>query len=347
MGVGSELRSCFQLNRSSRSKPGNSSNSNSSSSCTVSKCSSHLDKLIARVSVIEKDCCVDEKSKEYKLDQINKELLDEFSRLKAKMYLDLESIRILIRERKVIINRKGNNVESIERGIMITGEIKNLQTNFKRLADLYTKQCKNRKGKFENIDEKELEQRYNDLAVLKRQIMDCKSNAKSCATTTGLGKGESGGVEEYRTLTELRSEKLQRERDERNNQTTTETITGDDHTGLWNKHEEEDQQKYIQKWKKQDQEFDTHLSEIGQAIDRISEVAVQIGEKAEVGSEMVKELQTQADEATVELKLVNSKLKAVMLKQNNTTCCCRVVLGVLLIGLVVLFVSVLKKRIID
>lgn len=57
---------------------------------------------------------------------------------------------------------------------------------------------------------------------------------------------------------------------------------------------------------------DIQVGEIGDAIDRLGEVALQIGEKADKQAELVAGLHQQADEANKDIIAVNNKIKELL-----------------------------------
>lgn len=57
---------------------------------------------------------------------------------------------------------------------------------------------------------------------------------------------------------------------------------------------------------------DRQVGQIGDAVDRLAEIAVQIGHKAEQQSQLVAELHEQADDANAELLAVNDTIKDVL-----------------------------------
>eukprot|EP00922_Rhytidocystis_sp_ex-Travisia-forbesii_P061330 GHVS01090921.1.p1 GENE.GHVS01090921.1~~GHVS01090921.1.p1 ORF type:complete len:321 (-),score=88.57 GHVS01090921.1:497-1459(-) len=287
-----------------------------------------LDELLSKVEMIEKECLVDERSQEHMLDKLG-QVKDEFNRIKGGIYIYMEECRSLIRERQEIVRLSGNSVDSIERGVKINGSLKRMEQDFRRLVEVYTRQCRQR-TKLELSDE-ELEERYKAINMVKRQIEECRATSRLFGGRGGAGE-DVGGVEEtFKTLTELRTEKLDGGEGEGRVVVT------------WEDEKAEDVE-VIERWRERDAEFDKHIAEIGDAVDRIGEVAVTIGDKAEVQGQMAEELQLQTDDAANELKIVNNALRTVIKKQKSATCCCRVVLAVILLGLVLLVVTLVKNR---
>eukprot|EP00923_Selenidium_pygospionis_P034660 GHVN01060327.1.p1 GENE.GHVN01060327.1~~GHVN01060327.1.p1 ORF type:complete len:178 (+),score=30.36 GHVN01060327.1:106-639(+) len=145
-----------------------------------------MNQLLVRVEHIEKDC-LGEKSKKDEIAEIE----DEFLRNKAYMYTTIHEVKDLIRERHVLQRKSGNNVETIQKKAAITEKLRALELDYVKLEDTYKKQAKQKK----KFGTEELENRFQDVQVLKRQLAevnDVNRNMNNYSPT------------EIRALTEIR-----------------------------------------------------------------------------------------------------------------------------------------------
>ncbi|CDJ41963.1 hypothetical protein, conserved [Eimeria tenella] len=88
----------------------------------------------------------------------------------------------------------------------------------------------------------------------------------------------------------------------------------------------EEDEAVLQRWKERDKQFDAQVAQIGDAIDRIAEVAVTIGQQAEQHSQKAEELAQQTQQAAAELQQLDAKLKAFMKSQSSSNFCCKLIL---------------------
>ncbi|CDJ63361.1 hypothetical protein, conserved [Eimeria necatrix] len=93
----------------------------------------------------------------------------------------------------------------------------------------------------------------------------------------------------------------------------------------------EEDEAVLQRWKERDKQFDAQVAQIGDAIDRIAEVAVTIGQQAEQHSQKAEELAQQTQQAAAELQQLDAKLKAFMKSQSSSNFCCKLILLLLVL----------------
>ncbi|GFE53482.1 transmembrane protein [Babesia ovis] len=73
----------------------------------------------------------------------------------------------------------------------------------------------------------------------------------------------------------------------------------------------------IQRWRKRDQDFDHQLLEIGEAVERIGDVAVVIGEKANEQAKKAIQTMSKVQETTDEISTVSYQIKTLLKRRYN------------------------------
>ncbi|CDR97335.1 hypothetical protein, conserved [Babesia bigemina] len=94
----------------------------------------------------------------------------------------------------------------------------------------------------------------------------------------------------------------------------------------------------IQRWRTRDEQFDQQLQEIGEAVERIGEVAVVIGERA--NEQVMKAVATMehVEDATEDVTSVSQQIKSVLRKQKTVECSIRAALIASFVVVACLFV---------
>eukprot|EP00923_Selenidium_pygospionis_P059987 GHVN01105606.1.p1 GENE.GHVN01105606.1~~GHVN01105606.1.p1 ORF type:complete len:365 (+),score=73.36 GHVN01105606.1:141-1235(+) len=276
-----------------------------------------MNQLLARCQTIEKDCLGGKTKK----DEIG-EIEDDFLQTKALLQTSIHEAKDLIRQRHEIQRKSGNNVATIQKKAAIIDILKAANVDFIKLQDIYKKQAKQKK----KFGVEELNNRFQDVQVLKRQIAeveDVARNVNQYSTT------------EIRTLADLRAETANRSGGR----------FGPTGAPSYEEASEEDRAT-IGRWKERDKEFDAQLDTIGEGVERLGEIAIQIGQKAEEQQEYVTQLHTEADVATDELVKINAKIKKIMGDGNaGFNCCCKLILAIILIALIGFAITLTTKKI--
>lgn len=275
-----------------------------------------LNSLLVRVEKIEKDC-LPGKDKKDAIEEIE----DEFLRTKALMYTNIHECKELVRERHEMQKKHGNNVETIKKKAQITDQLRSLEIDMKSLQEAYRKQTKMKK----KFNQQELDNRFQDIQVLRRLIDEL--------TNLASNTNQYGGTE-IKTLTEIRAEAAER----------GEGRFGPEGAAPYEEPSDEDKAT-MARWKERDAEFDKQLDLIGQGVDRLGEIAVQIGEKADEQKELITQLHHDADIASDDLVELNARVKKIMGDSMGFNCCCKVILAIILIVLIGIAISMITNRI--
>lgn len=230
---------------------------------------------------------------------------DQFLALKTRMYGMLEDVRNLIHERGILLTKRGNCQETIEKGHKIRTLLDELKRSLPMLQELHKKALKKR-GAAQRSEE--LQNRYQDIRVLKRQIDEAHELFLTC--NVGDAGRDVAGVMSMDSTLFGRSEK---------------TI------GATNRQMSEDEKGALEHMRQRDQGLDQHADEVLKTLGNLLPIASQIGLSATRTREKAEGISTDVDKATDDLKTMNKKLTEVMRMQRNTECCCYLVLGVVLL----------------
>lgn len=230
---------------------------------------------------------------------------DQFLALKTRMCGMLEDVRNLIHERGILLTKRGNCQETIEKGHKIRTLLDELKRSLPTLQELHKKALKKR-GAAQRSEE--LQNRYQDIRVLKRQIDEAHELFLTC--NVGDAGRDVAGVMSMDSTLFGRSEK---------------TI------GATNRQMSEDEKRDLEKMRQRDQGLDQHADEVLKTVGNLREIATEIGSSATRTREKADGISTDVDKATDDLKTMNKKLTEVMRMQRNTECCCYLVLGVVLL----------------
>ncbi|PFH31208.1 hypothetical protein BESB_030820 [Besnoitia besnoiti] len=301
---------------------------------------SELDELVALCQRIEEECfAADHEEKE--------EETDEFLAVKKRMEDTIRNTHMLIEERRTIRAAKGTTLETVRLGGEIDDNLSLLRELFEELSTIYGQQFKARKKK--NLSDEDMEERHADINRLMRAIEELRRDSKRTASSHGGGSQNA----RLRTLTELQSGSFALQRNGVSERPITavwgEAVDGDGGSspaGRGPQVEEvsEEDRATMKRWKARDEEFDKQVEEIGDAIDRIAHVAVQIGENADLHHELIQNVHGQTDQAATEIQHLNAKVKGILGKQSNTTFFTRLLLIVILVFLICFVISTVYAR---
>lgn len=222
-------------------------------------------------------------------------------RIKNEIYACLFVNKQMIRERSSMQSSLGNTVDVIQKGILINKNNELMSQKFISLKEAFRKQAKLVQKKFTAA---ELDVRFKELQVVKRQIDECVDLLKRGAElpearvktlTDFLGQMEKAGVAPP---------------------TQFDAGTG----GGWREPSLEEQAA-MNRWAARDKEFDAQIWQVGETVDRLNVLAVEFGNKASQQGKMALDLSRQADEANQEVVDVNNRLKDIMVDQHCLSVC--------------------------
>eukprot|EP01066_Platyproteum_vivax_P012396 Platyproteum_vivax@DN5630_c0_g1_i1.p1 len=264
-----------------------------------------LDDYIKKLEAIQGDSGAKPAEKKSLIQQ------DDFVKLKADMYDQLAMAREWITERRNIQKASGNCYEAIKKNNEINDALAQLDDKWKKLQSIYKKQVTRKK-----VEAVELENRWEDLEVLKRHIQEARLTHKNAGKLNDVNFQTAA---EYRnTLREAGNLPVRRNEGNR---------------GPAEEPSEEDKAT-VGRWQARDKEFDKDLDEIKEGVEVLEDIALNIGQKADQQSKMIKDVNKDTTKAEDKLVDLNAKVKKVLGANNQNNCMCRVVLIVLIIGCV-------------
>eukprot|EP01053_Blabericola_migrator_P012071 Blabericola_migrator_1__12070@NODE_742_length_6677_cov_350_972466_g532_i0_p3_GENE_NODE_742_length_6677_cov_350_972466_g532_i0NODE_742_length_6677_cov_350_972466_g532_i0_p3_ORF_typecomplete_len380_score100_19PFEMP/PF03011_15/0_16COMP/PF11598_8/0_88Cytochrom_C_2/PF01322_20/43Cytochrom_C_2/PF01322_20/36AAA_13/PF13166_6/3_1AAA_13/PF13166_6/3e02_NODE_742_length_6677_cov_350_972466_g532_i027253864 len=244
---------------------------------------------------------------------------DEFVHIKKIIYNLLFQAKANIRTKYDIQSKEGNSVKAIQLGSQINKQVEQMNTEFLNLKEAFKKQAKKaakggpKVSSKQTISADELDVRFKEMQVIKRQIEECRELLKRgteiperqvITLTDFIGQMEKAGV--------------------------TPPAQFDKDGGGWREPTAEEQAA-MDRWAARDKDFDRQIFEVGDVVDRLNVLAVEIGNKAEQQGKMAIELSRQADEANAEVIEVNNKLKSILMRGNGMNFCCKLLLTIILI----------------
>lgn len=274
-----------------------------------------LEELILVAKTIEEECLVNPENKDSEKD------MDPFFKCKSVIVHVVEETRDLIEQRRRILETKGTTYEAIAKRSAISDNMAYLKRKFQELGEIYAQQYKQRKAL--KLSDEELDDRHKQLNDILREIELVHKLSKG-------GAGGPSGAFERGTAVAL-EDLMSREPAQEDGWVSR--------AGMEPQPEEltEEDQIVLQRWKERDKQFDEQVAQIGDAIDRIADVAVTIGEQADKQSHVVEELTQQTDQAAAQLQLLDSKIKKFMKQQSASNFCCKLIL-LLIVMLLICFV---------
>lgn len=246
---------------------------------------------------------------------------DEFIRTKKAIYQMLTTLRTNIRERQAHQKRHGNSHESIERGLRIREQIKQLEKTLPKLQEVHRKQQQKTLFKNKKLTVEEIEERFQDIRIVKRQLEEAKQwFAQGNAPDLAAEEGGGLGLGDADLRIELFGSKAEG--------SGAAGVAAVDKSG---RGLNEDESTAMDRWKQKDAEFDQLLDEIGDIADRLNPLAQKIGAAAERQSIMAQEVIRKTDKAEADVRNLNVRIRNVMNYQKNTTFFCQLMLGIALL----------------
>mmetsp|Transcript_70246 Transcript_70246/g.195534 ORF Transcript_70246/g.195534 Transcript_70246/m.195534 type:complete len:278 (-) Transcript_70246:69-902(-) len=233
---------------------------------------------------------------------------DEFLRHKSRCYELLEEVRDTIRERTVLIKRRGNCLETIQKGHQIRQQLTELRGTLPKLQELHKRAQSRWKNK---LSKDELQERYQVIRLLKRQVDEANELFVSGNANVGEVPGALAGIDLGPSAAMLGSR----------------SVSSEDRTRLLTSEE----QGAIDKIRQRDGELDKQVDEIGKVVTRATEIARHIGATAERQRLKAEGIGSDVEKADTDLKDLNKKVADVISYEKNTNFCCQMALVIALL----------------
>lgn len=99
----------------------------------------------------------------------------------------------------------------------------------------------------------------------------------------------------------------------------------------------------MQRWRKRDENFDEQLQEIGEAVERIGNVAITIGEKATVQAKSAITTMSKVQDTTSDISAISLQIKQVLRRQRRVELTLRIGLILTFLILLSIFIFLLFK----
>lgn len=231
---------------------------------------------------------------------------DEFVRLRIHMYTLIKEIREGVHERQALMSKRGICQETITKGHECRSKLQELQRSLPQLQQLHKKAS----GKKKAAQQKdELQSRFQDIRQLKRHVDEVRDLIE------GANTNEDPTLRHTTSSAQLLG--------------LRESARGE--TGRAMNAEEE---QALAAMKAKDEQIDRQVGEIGEVVERLGEIATQIGRTAEQHTQQADVLQVGVDKNTEEIKRQVEYTKEIIKYEKNTTMCCQMVLGIVLLCVV-------------
>lgn len=267
--------------------------------------------------------------------------LDEFIVLRDELFAGIFVTKEKIRERYDMLCASGNSVEVIKLSGVITKNLEEMNKKFAQMKEVYRKQNKAGTSKTmatlaaastaaanRILSAEELEARFETMSAIRAQVDECQ---------TLFVKNNSIGVEKVRELTDFLAQMKNR------------GLEGPAALGgrEWKEPSGEDRA-VLDRWAEKDKQIDDQIWKVGEVVDRLHVVAEDIHGKAIEQGKIAIDVSRKADEANMEVRQVNDKLKEMILKSGGTNFCCKLLLAIIFVVLIVfnvkLLADVIKKK---
>lgn len=235
---------------------------------------------------------------------------DEFVRTKQRIYTLLEEVREDIHERQLLLKRRGNCYEAIQKGHTIRQHLDELKHALPKLQELHKRDQGKRNA---NARKEEIQARYKDIRILKKHVDEVHELFHNCASGADGPAGAGLAASNARAqLFGLRD---------------TARCSEEDARRLLSAEEEE----ALSTMKRRDAELDQQVGDIGQVIERLDPLARQIGVSAERQRQRAEAMTEDVSKAERDMEALSKKITEVMRYEQNTNWCCQLVLGIVLL----------------
>lgn len=232
---------------------------------------------------------------------------DEFIRMRVRMYTLIAEVRDGVHERKAIVNRRGICHETITKGHELRTKVQELHRSLPQLQQVHKKAMGKRNA---SQKKEELSARYQDIRILKKHVDEVRD----------LLEGTNANMED--PISAGQSAQLLGLR---------EAARGDPNTSRALDAEEE---QALANMRARDEQIDKQIGEIGNVVERLGDIAGQIGVTAEQQKAQADALGTAVDKNKEEIMRQTAVTTELIKYEKNTMFCCQMVLGLLLLCIV-------------
>jgi len=270
-----------------------------------------LDSVIQRLEFVA-DKCRDPKERKQK--EKEESQMDEFTRLKKQIAKEVKETRKEIEERNSLLGETSNTVATAKQSQSIRNKIREIEANTETLRALQEKQekkleKKKAKNKATEDDIKEMEYRTQIVDLCTKHIAECKHLEKQ-----GFA----------------------------NNNTFFEGYTKDEKavTSLPDIDDAD-----FQLLKQNDLKIDAKLDQVGQGVEVLRNMALEMGREIEMQGVMIAELDNRVDETNAQLNNLNRRLKKTLEKvRKGDRFCIDIILIVIVLALAGYIYNIVKKN---
>ncbi|KAJ3122229.1 WD repeat-containing protein 34 [Nowakowskiella sp. JEL0407] len=220
--------------------------------------------------------------------------LDEFTRIRKKLHVDVKAVRLALKEREALISMHGTTTETAEASYRIRVQIRSLKEEVKRMADIVAKEERKKKIK----DPQQLADRKEVLELCNKHIEECealekhKFNEEYAADRKELLSRPAGG-------------------DLRNRKGTGGGGEGaaDDDPFTKSELPDIDVQEDLKKIEERNKNIDNELEQISIGVGKLKDLANTMGEELSKQNEMINEIDANVENVLDHLDSVNLKMK--------------------------------------
>jgi len=271
-----------------------------------------LDNVISRLEFISSKC---QDPKERKKKDKEEAELDDFTRLKKQIAQQVKETRKEIEERNKLLGETSNTVATAKQSQAIRTRIREIESNTETLIQLQEKQQKKldkkkEKGKASEDDIREMDYRNQIVDLCAKHIAECKHLEKqgfsnNNAFFDGYTKGDENVV------------------------TSLPDIEDAD----------------FQLLRQNDAKIDMKLDQVGQGVEVLRNMAMEMGREIELQGVMINELDGKVDETNAQLNNLNRRLKKTLEKvRKGDRFCIDIILVIVLLALVGYIYNTVKKN---
>jgi len=271
-----------------------------------------LDNLITRLEFVA-DKCRDPKEKKKK--EQDEAQMDEFTRLKKHIAQDVKETRKEIEERNSLLGETSNSVATAKQSSAIRSRLKEIETDTEKLKELQEKHAKKlekkkAKGKATEDDIKESEYRTEIIDLCYKHIAECKHLEK---------QGYA------------------------NNNAFFEGYTKSDENVVTSLPDIDDAD--FQLLRQNDAKIDAKLDQVGQGVEILKNMALEMGKEIELQGVMISELDGRVDQTQAQLNNLNRRLKNTLDKvRKGNRFCIDVILVIILLALGGYIYNIVKTK---
>ncbi|EZG77011.1 putative transmembrane protein [Gregarina niphandrodes] len=261
-----------------------------------------LQEALLQVTKIEQACLGTEVEQEAQL--------DDFTLLKKEVYGTILETKKAIRDRADLLAAEGNSVDAIQKASLINRNNDMMVNKFQQLKEAFKKASKRA------VDPAELDVRFEELQVIKKQIEECRDLSKNASA--------------YSEQKVMQLTDFVKQMEQAGVQAPAEFDGGE---GAWREPTAEEMA-VISRWAARDKEFDKRIFEVGKGVDKLKDIAEGMGAKLEAQARLAIDLSRQADEANQEVIKINDSMQSLVHSGSGLNLCCKLLLTIILICLI-------------